>query len=315
MDDIVEHSRQLIERGSKSFAGAARLFDPATRDGAYMLYAWCRHCDDVIDDQVLGFGKAPRETTAAEKRVALADLDFKTREALAGRATEPVFKALARVVQQHAIPARHPLELLQGFRMDVDGRRYHSIEETLEYCYHVAGVVGVMMATIMGARERDVLLRASDLGIAFQLTNIARDLVPDLESGRIYVPAAWLSEAGLEAATLADETVRPRLFALAERLLDTADAYYASAGYGLAHLPLRSSWAVAAARTVYRDIGSVVRARGAAAWDQRASVSRSRKLASLASGLVAAAGARTLGRARPAPPRANLWTPPAFDTL
>ena len=193
MDAIVEHSRKLIEKGSKSFAGAARLFDDDTRASAYMLYAWCRHCDDEIDDQDLGFKRADGSPVPQAER--LAQLTEKTRAAIAGCADEPVFQALARVVAKHNIPARHPMELIEGFRMDVDGRHYRTADETLSYCYHVAGVVGVMMAMIMGVRDTPTLNRAADLGIAFQLTNIARDVVPDALEGRVYLPSDWLDEA------------------------------------------------------------------------------------------------------------------------
>src|SRR5690606_37267384 len=100
--------------------------------------------------------------------------------ALAGEPSdEYIFEALRRVISRHQIPHRHPQELLTGFEMDVEARRYRTIEETLDYCYHVAGVVGVMMAMIMGVRDKVVLDRACDLGIAFQLTNIARDVIDD----------------------------------------------------------------------------------------------------------------------------------------
>jgi len=317
-DEIVALSRQLIERGSKSFAGAARLFDPGTRDSAYMLYAWCRHCDDVIDDQELGFARAPDRASSQTPHDNLATLDRKTREALAGRADEPVFIALERVVRQHGIPHMHPLELIEGFRMDVEGFRPKTLDDTLTYCYHVAGVVGVMMAMIMGARGPDALNRAADLGIAFQLTNIVRDIVSDAEAGRVYLPSEWLDRAGLATADLAEPAHRATLFAEAARLLDIADTYYASAGPGIHYLPFRSAWAVASARNIYRGIGGVVRKRREAAWDQRARVGAGGKLAGVARGLGRAClaslpfdtvpGRGTQG----APSRQGLWTRPGL---
>ena len=95
------------------------------------------------------------------------------------------------------MPHRYPLEHLDGFVMDVEGREYHTLTDTVEYCYHVAGVVGVMMAYIMGVRDEPTLDRATDLGLAFQLTNICRDVVEDAEVGRVYLPLDWLTEAGV----------------------------------------------------------------------------------------------------------------------
>ena len=177
-DDLVALSREIIQKGSKSFATAARLFDPETRASAYLLYAWCRHCDDMIDGQELGYriAGAPPHDPKRE----LARLQQMTADALAGKPTsDHMFAAFQRVVAKHAIPHQHAFELLAGFEMDVAGRHYASIDDTLSYCYHVAGCVGVMMAYIMGVREDDTLDRASDLGIGFQLTNIARDIVDD----------------------------------------------------------------------------------------------------------------------------------------
>ena len=310
MDAIVEYSRKLIERGSKSFAGAARLFDPEMRASAYMLYAWCRHCDDEIDGQELGFQRDQADPVSPQER--LRRLECKTRAAIAGHADDQVFEALARVVAKHKIPARHPLELLEGFRMDVEGRQYRTLDDTLSYCYHVAGVVGVMMAVIMGVRDRATLNRAADLGIAFQLTNIARDVIPDAAAGRVYLPADWLREAGISPADIADPARRDAVFAVTQRLLDEADRYYRSARYGLPALPLRAALAIAAARRIYRRIGFLVRKRGAHAWDTRLGVSKRGKMAqALLSGL--SIGRAHASRAVKKPPsRDGLWTKPGL---
>src|SRR5690606_16266895 len=149
-DEIVIRSEVAIAQGSQSFAAAARLFDKATRDDAVMLYAWCRHCDDVVDGQTLGHAQQDDFREGQYQR--LAPLRRQTAAALDGERTDdPIFEALRRVVQRHQIPHRHPQELIAGFEMDVGNRHYRTTGDTLDYCYHVAGVVGVMMAMIMGA--------------------------------------------------------------------------------------------------------------------------------------------------------------------
>lgn len=316
---LVELSRERIEKGSKSFAVAAKLFDPATRASAYMLYAWCRHCDDVVDDQTLGHklpgaaGSDMAATAVDLKAVAsrVRALEDQTRKALAGETTDdPVFQALARVCARHDIPHQHPFELLEGFRMDAEGRRYETIDDTLTYCYHVAGVVGVMMAYVMGVRDERVLDRASDLGLAFQLTNIARDVVPDAKEARVYLPEEWLREAGLERANLAHAENREALARVVARLLDTAQPYYGSASIGIGDLPMRSAWAVATARAVYREIGVNVRKLGPRAWDQRTSTSRTQKLAGVADGLVSSIRRGKAAREAELHDRSRLWTRP-----
>ncbi|WP_111413568.1 15-cis-phytoene synthase CrtB [Billgrantia lactosivorans] len=303
---VVDHAAQTIQAGSKSFATAARLFDPDTRRSAVMLYAWCRHCDDVIDGQTLGFASSPGAQQNGERR--LDELRELTRRAYAGEPmAEPAFAAFQDVVQRHAIPERYPLEHLEGFAMDVRGTRYETLDDTLRYCYGVAGVVGIMMARIMGADEEATLDRACDLGLAFQLTNIARDIVEDAAMGRCYLPAQWLREAGIPEHSLAAAEYRPALAHLAARLVESAEPYYRSARGGLGALPLRSAWAIATAHGVYRQIGMKVKARGPHAWDGRVSTGKGEKLRLLARGAAMALSSR---RETPAPRPPTLWQRP-----
>ncbi|MGD8440409.1 MAG: phytoene/squalene synthase family protein [Holophagae bacterium] len=307
MDAVADHGRTVIEQGSKSFAAAAKLFDPETRARAFMLYAWCRHCDDETDDQDLGFGAS--KLSVDDGRARVDRLRDATGRALAGTPTgDPVFTGLRRVVADAEIPHRYPMEHLDGFVMDVEGREYRTLDDTLSYCYHVAGVVGVMMAYIMGVRDEPTLDRATDLGLAFQLTNICRDVVEDAEVGRVYLPLEWLAEAGVTAAAVAEPENRHRVFSVVRRILAEADRYYASAWLGISQLPPRSAWAVAAANAVYRDIGRLILARGPRAWDRRASTGKPRKIA-----LVLGAGprswaARRWGKGPGDEPREGLWT-------
>ena len=240
MDSVTQSSHDAIRNGSKSFAAAARLYDTRTRHDVYKLYAWCRHCDDEIDGQELGF--ASDRTPAADSGQRLERLRAMTRGALDGAAMDdPVFQGLQQVVSRHRIPARYPLELIDGFAMDVAGRRYRDLEDTLLYCYHVAGVVGLMMAYVMGVREPAVLSRAADLGIAFQLTNITRDVMDDASNGRVYLPEQWLQGAGVDPAEIQRPEHRPAVAAVVVRILDEADRYYESAAEGVRALPIRAA--------------------------------------------------------------------------
>ena len=302
-----------IRTGSKSFALASRLFDAATRDLVWDLYAWCRHCDDVVDGQELGHGHlAPTDRDAR-----LMALRAGTAAAFAGTAgVSGPFAALARVVAATNLPPVLAEDHLAGFAMDTSGRRYESFDETLDYCYHVAGVVGLMMAWVMGVRDRAVLCRASDLGLAFQLSNIARDVGDDLVAGRVYLPSAWLRDAGasLVDGQPLDSAIAARVAPAVARLLTEAERYYDSAWHGVPHLPGRSAWAVATARLVYRDIGRAVRARGAAAWTSRTVVGTPRKLGRLVQAGIATGWVKAAPR-RPAPPRAGLFTPATVAML
>jgi phytoene synthase len=247
---------------------------------------------------------------AGAAAAALARLEAQTRQAYAGEPMrEPAFAAFQEVALRCAIAPQHAFDHLAGFAMDVREARYETLDDTLRYSYHVAGVVGLMMATIMGAREPEVLDRACDLGIAFQLTNIARDIVDDAQIGRCYLPAQWLREAGIPQEELALPRHRAALARLAARLVEQAEPYYASATEGLAALPLRSAWAIATAHRVYRQIGIEVKARGATAWDERVGTSRATKLWLLCRGGVDALASRFRKTAKVRP--AALWQRPA----
>lgn len=303
-----------IRSGSKSFAMASRLFDPATRALVWDLYAWCRHCDDVVDGQTLGHDRV----AVMDRDARLASLRAGTDAAFAGTAdpADP-FGALARVVAATALPRRLADDHLAGFAMDTDGRAYASIDDTLDYCYHVAGVVGLMMAWVMGVREPAVLCRASDLGLAFQLSNIARDIGDDLAAARVYLPADWLREAGVTLSPGAplDAPTAARLAPVAARLVAEAERYYDAAWHGVSHLPGRSAWAVATARLVYRDIGRAVVGRGAAAWTSRTAIGTPAKVARLVQAGVETLWLRSAGRLVAVPDRTGLFTPPTVAML
>jgi 15-cis-phytoene synthase len=307
-DDLVTFSENMIRKGSKSFSAAARLFDRETRASVMLLYAWCRHCDDVIDGQDAGHLSSARAFGGDD---GLAALVRQTTEAMDGMPMDdPVFAAFQVVVQKHGIDRKHPLDLLEGFAMDVGERNYETIDDTLSYCYHVAGVVGVMMAKIMGVEDERALDRASDLGIAFQLTNIVRDVAADHSIGRMYIPRQWLAEAGLTVDTLSLPQNKERVFNVLSRMIELAESYYRSSRVGLPELPLRSRWAVATARRVYRAIGREVRRRGPLHWDERVSTSRRQKLAALFAGGGTALVIPVVVQDNSDAMRKDLWTRP-----
>jgi len=264
--------RDIITKGSKSFSLAAKLFDAQTRDAAVFLYGWCRYCDDQVDD-------AARSGDRAELDRRLKALRDKTASAFSLEPQhEPVFVALQYIVHRFGIPAHYSLELIEGMAMDVRGARYQSLRELLLYCYRVAGTVGLMMSHVMGLRDESALRHAADLGIAMQLTNIARDITEDAAMGRVYLPLSWLDEAKINPADIAAPQNRARLAIVTSRLLREADRYYCSGDSGLWHLSFRSACAVSAARHVYAEIGSLLLHRGARAWDERTYVTGVRKI-------------------------------------
>ncbi|MEM8663373.1 MAG: phytoene/squalene synthase family protein, partial [Pseudomonadota bacterium] len=218
------YAHESLAKGSKSFAAAARLLPPSVRDDVAKLYAWCRHCDDVIDGQELGHGERQVDDPAGKLRTLRAQTDA----ALAGTPTGlPVFDGFGEVAARHGITPPLAHDLLDGFAMDVAQARYDSLDALCAYCYGVAGAVGVMMALVIGVRpqESDTLDRACDLGLAFQMTNISRDVIADAKTGRIYLPTDWLTEAGVpaDAEAVADPSNRAAIWQTTDRLVRAAE--------------------------------------------------------------------------------------------
>ncbi|KFG91317.1 Phytoene/squalene synthetase [Sphingobium herbicidovorans NBRC 16415] len=305
---LVAHARDSIARGSKSFALASKLFDRQTRERAWLLYAWCRKCDDIADGQ--DHGGAMQGVTDGQAR--LSTIRVLTDAALRGEVTgDPAFDGFGIVMRECRIPTRYAHDLIEGFALDAREWRPRSQADMLRYCYHVAGAVGCMMAVLMGVDPDDqaTLDRACDLGLAFQLANIARDISEDEAAGRCYLPEEWLVEMDIPPGEHMKPWARPKLAILARRLADMAADYEQSARHGAIALPPRSAWAVLAAAGIYGDIAREVARRGEHAWDHRVVTPKGDKL-----GWVARAAMQVVGRARRWPASAlrppHLWTRP-----
>lgn len=275
--DLVAEAKGSIARGSKSFRFASTLFDHRTRERVWLLYAWCRACDDLADGQEMGHGM----TRVADGADRLATIRARTADALAGKPTgDAAFDGLGVVAAEAGIDKGLTDDLIQGFALDAAEWRPETEADLLRYCYHVAGVVGIMMALVMRVPRNDAetLGRARDLGLAFQLANIARDLEEDDRAGRCYVPAMWLRELGVAPGRLFEPANRAALVTIADRLAARAVPLERSARAGAAALPFRSRWAVLAAAGIYGGIAREVVRRGPQAWDARVSTSRVAKL-------------------------------------
>lgn len=261
---LTEQCQTMIENGSKSFSLASRLFDEKTREAACFLYGWCRYVDDAIDEV---------EDVSKQKQV-LEQIREETENAFCGNLSENiVFQALSRVAREYEIPSFYALELLEGMRMDVENQRYGELKDLSLYCYRVAGCVGLMMSHVMGVSTGEALQNASDLGIAMQLTNIARDVMTDARMGRNYLPMAWLREVEMQEKDILNPAFRVSIAYLVRRLLREAESRYQSGIEGLKFLPWRSALAVSMAICVYRKIGHKVESRREKAWDSRTIVS------------------------------------------
>lgn len=272
--------RAAIRGGSKTFHAASLLLPARIREPALALYAFCRLADDAIDES--------RDPAAA-----LADLHQRLDLAATGRPrAHPADRALAATLDAFDIPLEIPAALLDGFAWDSARRRYATLTDLEHYAMRVAGTVGLMMSLVMGARSPVALARAADLGIAMQLSNIARDVGEDARLGRLYLPLAWMREAGLDPdGWLAQPVFSAELATVIARVLEAAERLYSRSSAGIAELPVACRPGMHAARLLYAEIGREVQRRGLDAVSQRAVVPSTRKAALLPSLLIAAARA------------------------
>jgi 15-cis-phytoene synthase len=271
MDYDLAACRALMRGGSKTFFAASLLLPTRVRAPASALYAYCRLADDAIDlgaDPLLEMQQLQTRLDAIyDGRPGAADAD----------------RALCQVVHRHAIPRALLDALLDGFLWDAQGRRYETLADTQAYGARVAGTVGAMMALVMGSRSSTAVARACELGVAMQLTNIARDVGEDARNGRLYLPRQWLREEGVDAdAWLQNPVFNPGVARCIGRLLDAADALYQRAEHGISELPLDCRPAIQAARLVYAEIGHQLERDGLDAINHRTVVSKRRKLALIA---------------------------------
>lgn len=296
--------REQLADGSRTFLAASRLLPRGVRDSACALYAFCRSADDAVD------------LDTVDELAAVARLRTRLQRIYDGDpAPSPADRAMARVVERHAMPRELPEALLDGFEWDARGRRYETIEDLHDYAARVAGTVGAMMAVLMGRRSAECVARACDLGVAMQLSNIARDVGEDARRGRIYLPLRWLREAGVDPdAWLANPVFDARIGSVVRRLLVAADALYLRAEAGIGLLPASCRPGIQAARVLYAEIGHEVERRGCDSVSQRAVVSRPRKAALLAQALASGALARRPGgTAFPALPAVRYLVDAAID--
>ncbi len=257
----------LLRGGSRSFFAASLLLPRRVHEPATALYAFCRLADDLIDN-------------GGDPAAALAELRARLDAAYAGR-PRPIAadRALAAVVLRHAIPRVLLDALLEGFEWDAAARRYDSLADLEAYAARVAGTVGATMAMLMGERSAEGVARACDLGVAMQLSNIARDVGEDARAGRLYLPQDWLRARGIDPdAWLARPSFGPALGGVVERLLHRADTLYRRADSGIAALPRACRPGIGAARHLYAEIGQQVARQGYDSVGRRAVVPPARKL-------------------------------------
>ncbi|HEY0720559.1 MAG TPA: presqualene diphosphate synthase HpnD [Gammaproteobacteria bacterium] len=214
-----EHCQQLAEKSGSSFYYSFLFLPPEQRRAITALYAFCREVDDVVDEC----------SDSSVARSKLAWWRAEVTRLYTGEPQHPVTMALLEPVKRYNLAQEHLLEIIDGMEMDLEQTHYATFKELSLYCYRVASVVGLLSAEIFGYEDRQTLKYAHDLGMAFQLTNILRDVKEDVARGRVYLPEDELTRFGVTLDDLRAGRMHDGLRQLLQFQAERARHYYDTA--------------------------------------------------------------------------------------
>jgi len=260
-----QQASAVLKANGRSFYFASHLLSKTYRNRAARLYAFCRYVDDLADEN--------NDKTSANEQ-----LQVLMREIEQGQSTQPCVSSMIELIEEVSMPIEPVQSLIKGVQSDLSMQRISTEAELIGYAYNVAGTVGLMMCMVLDVRDQQAWPHAIDLGIAMQLTNIARDVGQDAQKNRIYIPGTWLGEMNAQDILKPSPEQAKMLKSATKHLLSTAEHYYASGLNGAHYLPRTARYGIVVAAMVYREIGQVIRQSDFCSWDRRAVVSASRKV-------------------------------------
>lgn len=260
-----EQAVGVLSKHGKSFHFAGLFLPKDQLLACARLYRFCRYLDDIADDTKL----------AAD---AIDQLQLIETELDTGSSVNPVVIDFLHLVKSQSIDLAPVKQLIQGLLSDLNTVAVKDDAQLKVYSYRVAGCVGLLMCDVLGVHDSRAYKHAIDLGIAMQLTNIARDVAEDARHKRRYLPATWVGNLSTVHIASADVWHRKKLQHAVQKLILEAEHYYDSAEHGLGYLPWRARLAILIAARVYRDIGHQLARKDFATWLGRAHVSKSRKI-------------------------------------
>ena len=259
MVQLNRHTQVLKTKG-RSFYLASRLMGQPYRKRATLLYAFCRHLDDLVDEE-------------PNKAIAKAKIEQLRTMLISGNSSDSVVLRLTKLINSIDVPIEVVNTLIEGVESDLSLSQIKTEAELLQYAYRVAGTVGLMMSHILDVKDQAAQPFAIDLGIAMQLTNIARDVGEDARLGRVYIPASWLPDSTPQSITNPSPAEAALLSQATQRILTLADSFYRSGNQGLHYLPFKSRFSITVASILYSEIGKVIKRQGYCSYKGRAVVS------------------------------------------
>jgi phytoene synthase len=264
-----EYCQQKAASSGSSFYYSFLFLPPPRRAAITALYAFCREVDDIADE-------------CSDVEIARTKLEWwrmEIRNLFEGEPQHPVTLALADGVRDYHLAEEHFLEIIDGMEMDLEQNRYHDFKQLQLYCYRVASVVGLLSVAIFGYTDRKTLKYAHDLGLAFQLTNIIRDVGEDARRGRIYLPADEMEKFGVSEADILECRETEQVRKLLESQIDRAQSYYDRAFSELPDVDRKSQRPGLMMAAIYRTLLNEIQAGGCEkVLNQRVSLTPLRKL-------------------------------------
>ncbi|MBP7081925.1 MAG: presqualene diphosphate synthase HpnD [Rhodocyclaceae bacterium] len=262
------YCQEKAAASGSSFYYSFLFLEPVRRQAITALYAFCREVDDVVDE-------CPDPALAQTK---LAWWRGELDELYAGSPTHPVTLALQEAMQSFSLPHEQLTEIIDGMEMDLHQARYVDFKSLHLYCYRVASVVGLLAAEIFGYSDRRTLKYAHDLGLAFQLTNIVRDVGEDARRGRIYLPLDELQRFDVTESDLLESRYSEKFSALMRFQIERARAMYAQAFAQLPAADRRSQRAGLVMAAIYQSTLDEIERDGYRVLHQRIALTPLRKL-------------------------------------
>jgi len=260
--------RALTKASRSNFTYAFLFLPRPQREALYAIYAFCRTTDDLVDE---ADGSAVGERLAAWRK--------ELEAAVRGQASHPVTRRLGEIIQSYRIPPHYFQELVDGMEMDLVKSRYASFAELAEYCHRVAGVVGLMCVEVFGYSRPETREYAERLGTAFQLTNILRDLRPDADRGRLYLPLEDLARFGVAEADILAGRLTPPFRRLMRFEVERARGFYAAADAALPAVDRPGMLPARIMSAIYRRLLERIEATGYDVFSRRIHLSRPHRLA------------------------------------
>jgi len=263
-----EYCQQKAASSGSSFYYSFLFLPPNRRRAITALYAYCREVDDVVDE-------------CLDPQIAATKLVWWRTELdrlYAGKPEHPVTQALLPVLKEFALPQEQLLEIIDGMQMDLQQTRYLDFKALSLYCYRVASVVGLLAAEIFGYTDRATQKYAHDLGMAFQLTNIIRDVGEDARRGRVYLPIDELQRFNVPVADILNSRYSDNFKALMEFQIERAEQYYAQAMSQLPAADRKSQRPGLVMAAIYRTVLEEIKRDGCQVLSQRTSLTPIRKL-------------------------------------